>query len=109
MEHMSQFEMTIVYIQGEDNTIADALSQLPAKLLDSGACPDIDVTDPLLRWEHLQKPMTVNAVLQISMHESFLRDVQKGYESDEFCKKLSTVDCSISDIHYVNKLWYIGD
>ncbi len=29
MEEMAQFDMTINYIHGEDNTVADALSHLP--------------------------------------------------------------------------------
>lgn len=109
MEHMSQFDMTITYIQGEDNTVADALLRLPANIPDMGACPDVDVANAPLRWEHLLKHLTINAVLKILADKTFLCDVQKGYESDEFCKKLSTVDCSISDIHYMNNLWYIGD
>lgn len=43
------------------------------------------------------------------MDKSFLCNVCKGYEVNKFCKKLSTVDCSISDIHYLNDLGYVRD
>ena len=46
MEHLSQFDMSIHYIRGEDNTVADALSRLPPD--DSEiATEDIDVADSL--------------------------------------------------------------
>jgi hypothetical protein len=44
MEHLSEFDMSIHYICGEDNTVADALSRLPPD--DSEiATEDIDVAD----------------------------------------------------------------
>jgi hypothetical protein len=44
MEHLSEFDMLIHYIRGEDNTIAGALSYLPpdpSKILTK----DVDVAD----------------------------------------------------------------
>lgn len=55
MEHMSQLDMTIVYIQGEDNMVVDALSHLPSEMPDSEADTDVEVSDPPLRWETLVK------------------------------------------------------
>jgi RNase H-like domain found in reverse transcriptase len=44
MEHLSQFDMTIHYIRGEDNTDADALSRMPADTPDELA-EDVDVAN----------------------------------------------------------------
>jgi hypothetical protein len=109
MEHLSQFDMTIMYIRGEDNTVADALSQLPNNIPDSDSCSDVEVSDPPIHWDSWLKQGTVNAVLTISADKSFLRDISTGYEHDDFCKKLSTVDASIPGIKFINNLWYIGD
>jgi hypothetical protein len=85
MEHLSQFDMSIHYICGEDNTVADALSRLPAD-----ACEivgkDVDVADSSLRWDSWLKMQTsCNAILTISADKSFLNDVHEGYKHDEFC------------------------
>jgi hypothetical protein len=45
----------------------------------------------------------------ISTDESFLDNICEGYKEDEFCKKLSSVDSSISNIQSKNRLWYLGN
>jgi hypothetical protein len=99
MEHLSQFDMTIMYICGEDNTVADALSCLPNDIADTNTCYNVEVSDPPLYWNSWLKQCTINTVLTISADKSFLQDIKSGYEHDDFCKKLSTVDCSISGIN----------
>lgn len=75
MEHLPQFDMTIYYIRGEDNTVADALSCLPADTPDE-PLEDVDVADPPLHWDcWLKQPNACNAVLTISVDETFLNDV----------------------------------
>jgi len=44
MEHLSQFDITIHYIRGEDNTVADTLSQLPDDPCEKEP-EDVDVAD----------------------------------------------------------------
>jgi hypothetical protein len=109
IKHLSQFDMTIMYICGEDNTVADALSCLPNNIADTDTCHDVKVSDPPLYWDSWLEQCTVNTVLTISADESFLQDIKSGHEHDDFCKKLSTVDCSIPGIKFVNNLWYIGN
>jgi hypothetical protein len=50
---MSQYDLTITYIHGEDNTVADALSRLPPNYFP-------DEMPPLM---HIN---SVNAILKIS-------------------------------------------
>jgi hypothetical protein len=107
MEHLSQFDMSIHYIRGEDNTVADALSRLPADACES-VSEDVDVADSPLRWDSWLKVQTsCNAILTISVDESFLNDVREGYKHDEFCQKLSSV--KMPGVHTEHGLWYLGD
>jgi hypothetical protein len=39
-----------------------------------------------------------NAVLSVSCDESWLRDIRTGYQHDEFCKKLSSVNQSMPGV-----------
>ena len=87
--------MTIVYIPGEDNTVADALSHVRdgAFLGESSALPENGV----------------NTMLTIAMDDSVLRKIQSGYQDDEFCKKLMDPSFAMKNVSMVNGLWYIGD
>jgi len=71
-EFMAQYNLQIVYIPEESNTVADALSHLP----DSG-----DETNECL----------VASLLTIHTDPSLLDSILKGYESDPFCVKISNV------------------
>jgi len=94
---MSQYDMSIVYIPGEDNSVADALSCVP-----DGAFPG-ESTDST---SHANKP-GINAILSITTDPSILHIIQEGYATDEFCKKVTT--SSTPGISHSNGLWYIGD
>jgi len=109
MEHLSQFDMNIHYIHGEDNTVADALSCLPEDPSET-VSEDVDVSDSPVCWDNwLTVVNSYNVILTITADESFLHDVQLGYKTDEFCQKISVANESIPGIHFKNKLWYIGD
>ena len=72
---MSQYDMEIIYIPGEDNTMADALSHVP------------DGTFPGKSLENDPQP-SVNAVLTITTDPSVLHMIQNDYTIDEFFKKI---------------------
>ena len=93
---MSQYDMEIIYIPGEDNTVADALS-----------C----ILDSTFRGESLENDPrpSVNAVLTITTDPSIQHMIQGGYTVDEFCKKIIAAPHSMPGLSTSNGLWYIGD
>ena len=97
-EFMSQYEMNITYIHREDNTVVDALSQLPPNtFLDE--CTDIQAPH-----EHWKVPTC--AMLSISCDLSVLASI-KGYNSDLFCQCLTETGTPGEQL--INGLWYVGD
>lgn len=135
MEFMSQFDAKIIYIKGENNTVADTLSRLPyttsSSEVESSAkhpysfCPDDDTDGiiasifeceepgPLTAATALTTlstlPTAVNATLKISADELFLQDVIKGYNEDAWCQTLPSTALSLPNLQLRDKLWYIGE
>ena len=70
MEYMSQYDCSINYINGEDNCVTDALSQLP------------DCVD-----RHCS---IVTNIFEICSDPSFVQDIKDGYHNDPWCKALAT-------------------
>jgi hypothetical protein len=104
-ELMSQFEMSITYIRGEDNTIADALSRLPAETLSDDEEHDgLDM--PV--WNNWLRATSCSTVMHVSADKSFLDAVRKGYAEDSFCKKLVSAETSINGVNCKDGLWYVG-
>jgi hypothetical protein len=75
-EFLLQYNMTIMYIHGEDNTVADALSQLPPDCFPDKITPNNPTN-------------TVNAVFQITSDKSLLERIRAGYAEDKFCKQVA--------------------
>jgi hypothetical protein len=97
---MSQYDLTIVYIPGEDNTVADTVSQVP-----DGAFPG-KIIEP--RDRHYP-PAAVNTILSITTNPSILQTIHAGYKEDDFCKKIIALPSSTPGVTSANSLWYIGD
>ena len=99
---MSQYKMSIVYIHGEDNCVADALSQVP-----ENAFPDersVTSAPPILHdaWRH-----HIGAVLSITTNRLVLESIKDGYNSDNFCIRLA--QNNVPGAQLINDLWYIRD
>lgn len=73
-ETLSQYDYSIEYIKGEDNTVTDALSRLP-----------------------ILTPITVATTKTITTDETLLQQIRDGYQTDKFALKLlQCVDPSVS-------------
>jgi hypothetical protein len=66
MEYLSQYEYMITYINGERNTVADTLSQLP------------DSTDN-------QPPFPIASIFTIESDLKVIRHIKKGYRHNTWC------------------------
>ena len=96
---MSQYEMAITYIRGEDNCVADALSRLPPNTF-----PD-EHTTIQSPHEHWKTPIC--AVLSIATDISILASIKEGYDSDPFCQCLARTGAP--GAQFINGLWYVRD
>ena len=78
-EYILQYELCMHYIQGKDNMVTDALSQLPPESFGT-VCTLV----PHVVWAS-----GVNATMSLSTDSSVLWAIQDGYKSDPFCDQLS--------------------
>jgi hypothetical protein len=90
MEFLSQYDHTIIYIKGEDNMVADALSHLSN---------DIDIT----------ALPPIATILAIWTDTSLLKSIIDRYETDPFCIKLKNAEKSIEGVHWADGLLYVRD
>ena len=95
-EFLSQYDYNIVYIPGEDNCVADALSRLP--------------DDPL--FDYMLPAETdhglLGAVFSITADDSLLKHILRGYREDPFCVKLTKNPDSVPGLKSVDGLLYLG-
>jgi hypothetical protein len=95
-EYMSQYDMSLIYMQGADNTVADALSRLPPEVFQGESKEQKDQNG-------------VNVVLRVSAEESFLRAIKQGYTTDEFCQKVVANPMTLPNIREQDGIWYVGE
>lgn len=91
-EELSQFDLDIAYIRGEDNPAADALSRIRLGALPSDHIPrtevDDDPIDPpnIAAWK--SNPFTCASVLSVTADKVFHDNVVKGYLNDRLVHKI---------------------
>jgi hypothetical protein len=126
MEFMSQYDCKIVYIKGDENTVADALSHTDFD-------PDMHATipyppqpevvalllpednDPLSCAQVLADPATntihvhvIVSTLSITTDAGLLSCIQGNYIEDPWCKNLLDAEFFPHGIHKTNGLLYMG-
>ncbi|TFY53312.1 hypothetical protein EVJ58_g9520 [Rhodofomes roseus] len=89
-EFLAHYDLTIVYIKGEDNTVADALSRLPPEAF---ACERVN---------------TCAATFSIGPDAELLKTIREGYAKDDFCARVIDNARSTPGAETSNGLWYIG-
>ena len=130
MEFLSQFNAKIVYIKGDENSVADALSHMPTDTDSSTAntfaqhpydfCKDDDTLCivasissqmPQGPWEMMKALLTsptstpsICTTLEIAADKSFLDAIKSGYPEDPCCKTLPSAALSLKDLHLHDEL-----
>jgi hypothetical protein len=96
MEFLSQYDASINYIPGDNNSVADALSRLPESSLQSIASL---FTSP--------KNRSTKSTLQLDT--SMLSAIKDGYLTDPFITKISSASTGMDNIKKENDFWFIND
>lgn len=139
MEFMSRYDCKIIYIKGDDNTVADSLSRTDFE--DSPTAeqntsePWVEETDhahviasvlavkaasPFLATQCLartrirsamrDKPVDViAAVLKITADAKILDTIRNGYANDKWCAKLASASKGLPGLCSRDGLWYMGE
>jgi hypothetical protein len=80
--YLTDFDYSITYIRGEDNTAADALSRMP------DAAPDACLVACAIAYTCNAPPTPIAGILNIAADHSLLDAIINGYRTDDFAKKL---------------------
>ena len=95
-EFLSQYNIQMTYICGEDNTVVDALSRVPPNSFPNETVKNSPMSSP---------PLT--AVLSITTDPQLLEHIIQGYSNDEFCKHLPS--SGMKSLQHHAGLWYLKE
>lgn len=130
MEELSIYDCQFVYVKGEDNMVADALSRLPYNCVEKKEIwnAEEDAKYPLAY--HIEDTVTVFAprtkpvmctmvaalvdaapkdCLKITIDDDILKHVKASYITDPWCEKLVSASKGLPNIQNNIGLWYIGN
>jgi hypothetical protein len=105
-EFFAQYDFTIKYIPGEDNTVAVTLSCL---------LPNIDDLPSYAKQTvHLPSDIQANTdpialILSITPNPNLLKDIKTGYDQDPWCIKLAKLVDSLPGLRHENGLMYLNE
>ncbi len=111
---LADFDFTIRYVRGEDNTAADALSRMPDDVPSAllAAC-GLAYTRSPRRTPNTDPPLTrtfIGGVLSITTDASLLKDIVAGYALDPHAQQITAALTagSMEGAHSADGLIYVG-
>ncbi|KAJ3919869.1 hypothetical protein F5877DRAFT_7991, partial [Lentinula edodes] len=106
-EELSQFDLEIAYIPGEDNPAADALSCIRAGALPSDPANSvIEHSSNIEGWKN--NPFMCGSILSLTADKDFLCRIKEGYLSDSFVCKLIEGGSLVPNVTHRDGLWFIA-
>jgi hypothetical protein len=130
METLSAYDCKFIYVKGEDNTMADALSRYPSTLTTSHSIAHHNAQHPhigfnkdsvviLDRSQPLPTPLTSIAALtqvnpkstklEFSIDDNIVSKLRDGYRTDPWCRKLISASRGMPDLTIKDGLWFLTD
>jgi hypothetical protein len=79
--YLADFDYSITYIHGEENTAADTLSRMP------DAAPDACLAACAIAYTRNPPNLPIAGVLNIAADHSLLDTIVNGYKTDDFAKQ----------------------
>jgi len=137
MEFLSQYNGKIVYVKGQDNLVADALSCIPVSLISESTSSSITEKSatPVFHNVHSSgivafvlcttttEPICVastllatdftghlgpSSILSIAMDDALLDDIRSGYKDDLFAISLQLASVGMKSVSFRDGFWFIG-
>jgi len=129
MELLSIYDCKFVYVKGEHNSVADALSRLPYLECSSSSSAELNAThpyntplsiSPLITCSEDFNPLTTIASLtiripplksksNISIDTALIENVRSSYAKDVWCQKLLSASRGMPQLVVRDGLWYLNN
>ena len=130
MEELSIYDCKFVYVKGEDNTMADALSRYPTSHTSSDLIAQNNAQHPhigfkkdniflLHRSTTIPTPFTAIAALtdinpqktklEFSIDDDTITKLREGYQNDPWCQKLISASRGMPNLLIKDGLWFINE
>jgi len=129
MELLSIYDCKFVYVKGEANSVADALSRFPSLSCSSSISAEeaashpyigTNPQNPVISTSGSDSPISAVCALTIrvpsistkttlSIDETLIQNIRSSYAKDPWCQKLLSASCGMPQLMVRNGLWYLGD